>query len=1011
MSEPKLISPMLDGYVMGDAISSHDGVRCCPAMQMETESKYIVKIISIPASQKKLDALLLTGAFSSADSADAYFKDLADGVVSETLLLQRLSQLEGFCAYEDWQLEPMDENETGYDVYLLGAYRPTLERLLQKNTLTHLAAVNLGLDLCSALSVSRRSGYLYVDLRPENVYIVDEREFRIGDLGFIKLDSLEFASMPDRYISAYTAPEIADAYSALNTTLDVYAVGMILYQAYNDGMLPFEGRASDAPLSAPKYADPEMAQIILKACDPNPEVRWQDPAQMGQALVTYMQTNSINDTPIIAPAAPVMPEILAEEPVEEDIPAEPTTDDLLAVVDQALEDAGVDVTAQEAPVEEDVPAQEETPAEDIPVEEEIPTEEVTGEETPAEETTGEEESPAEDTTEEETPAEEITEEEAPAEEAPAQTEATALQEELGVTDEVFQMLSQADDLIAHETPEQVEVPEHVEVPIPQPVIEQPEEELPGQLPEEEYEEEPFEEELPVQKPKKRKKGLIAALIALLLLGAIAIGCWLFYNHYYLQTILGITVNGTEDRLTVSLNTEIDDELLTVYCTDTYGNTLRAEVTNGQANFWNLNANTRYSITVKIDGFHQLIGTTSAVHMTPQQTSILDFNAITGMEDGSVILSFTVNGPQTGEWKVIYTAEGEEPKEVVFSEQMVTVNGLTVGKEYTFKLEPTSDLYMVGENTLKHTASKIIYAQDLTIHGFYDQDMKVTWKAPEGVTVNSWTVTCYSDKGYSKTFTTTDLQAVFEDLDLTAAYTVEVSAEGMVQKVRTYVLANSVTVSNMAIDDTDPTELIVTWDYEGTAPEGGWLLLYTIDGSEEQLVIRSEEPRCIITPVIPGSHYEISVQPANGSTVFGGTAEYEAPAAAAFSGYGLLAENFIFSICKAPENPNWGRYDIPEEDYTNIFTKDDKIGFAVNINDFYDPSDDLIITMFIVRDAEGNLVSSATSTALWRNMWFQGFGRFMLPLVPAETGAYTVDIYFNGAYVTTQSFTITEPVTQ
>ena len=62
MSEPRLISPMLDNFIMGGPISDHSGVRCCPAMENETDEKYIVKVISIPASPSQMDALLLTGA-------------------------------------------------------------------------------------------------------------------------------------------------------------------------------------------------------------------------------------------------------------------------------------------------------------------------------------------------------------------------------------------------------------------------------------------------------------------------------------------------------------------------------------------------------------------------------------------------------------------------------------------------------------------------------------------------------------------------------------------------------------------------------------------------------------------------------------------------------------------------------------------------------------------------------------------------------------------------------------
>lgn len=190
MSEPKLISPMLDDFAMGDPMSSHHGVRCCPAMKRDSDNKYIVKIISIPASQVQLNALLLTGAYRSEGAALSYFKDLSDGVVQEAQTLQKLSSFEGFVPYEQWQVVPM-ENEVGYDVYLLGEYRRTLERFFRRNTMTHLGAVNLGLDLCAAAAVARRAGYLYVDLKPGNVCISEDQEYRICDLGFVPMVSLK----------------------------------------------------------------------------------------------------------------------------------------------------------------------------------------------------------------------------------------------------------------------------------------------------------------------------------------------------------------------------------------------------------------------------------------------------------------------------------------------------------------------------------------------------------------------------------------------------------------------------------------------------------------------------------------------------------------------------------------------------------------------------------------------------------------------------------------------------
>ena len=116
MSEPKLISPMLDNFSIGEAISNHHGIACYPAMPNDSDSRYIVKIISIPASQVQLQALLLTGAYQSEDSAREYFHDLAKGIVAETEILTKLSKLEGFLPVEGCQIVPKEGEVIHYEI-------------------------------------------------------------------------------------------------------------------------------------------------------------------------------------------------------------------------------------------------------------------------------------------------------------------------------------------------------------------------------------------------------------------------------------------------------------------------------------------------------------------------------------------------------------------------------------------------------------------------------------------------------------------------------------------------------------------------------------------------------------------------------------------------------------------------------------------------------------------------------------------------------------------------------
>ena len=1051
MSVPKLISPLLDGFVMGDAISDHNGVRCCPAMRVSDSGKYIVKIISLPASQTKLDALLLAGAFSDRASALEYYHQLSQDILEEAVLLQRFAQLEGFVSYEGWQLEPMEDG-SGYDVYLLAPYHATLERVWRKEPLTHLQAVNLGLDLCSALAACRRSGWLYADLKPENICICANGEYRLGDLGFISLASLDYAALPERYHTAYTAPEITDAYSALNSTLDTYALGLVLYQVFNGGVLP--EAAPGQSFRAPEYADVQMAQIILKACAPDPADRWEDPVRMGQALVSYLQSNTVNNTPIIPPQEP---EEVAEP--EEAPSDEPSTEEVLAEVDQALEAATVfpEETAEEVPAEE-TPA-EEAPAEEKPADEETTEEEPVNEETTDEETV-EEESVEEESVEEETVDEEIVEaetaeeeivEEAPADEETAEQESeevppvvvpeegTSDWTDAIVSEEFTPVLEQADDLIAHAPPEPVVVPESVDIPIPpvpdtdapvsdaetesQDASDEENEEAPADsAPAEEIQPadgEPAEEEVPAEPDpaappakKRRKLGwLIGLLIALFLVAAACAANYFYYHNYYLQSVQDLQLIGAEDHLTVRLDTAIDNTLLTVYCTDTYGNSQKLPVTDNTVTFTGLRANTRYKIHVEIEGFHKLIGVTSDTYTTDEQTVISGFTSVAGDTDGSVILNFTVQGPEAGEWNLVYACPGEEEKTLTFTGHMANVTGLTPGKTYTFRLEPSDPLYMVGENTLEYTATKLIYAQQLSIESFVGGKLTAVWQAPDGVTVEKWTVRCSGENGAGQTFVVTEPRAVFENLDPAGAYTVQVTAEGMSVSATAFITANSVTIDSITVDDSLPDQLLLSWTYQGTTPANGWLILYTATGWPEQQVIRTESSSATITPLIPGTSFTFTIQSADGSTVFGGTASYEAPAAETFAGFMVTAADLTFRMCRTPAKEAWTQADVPATDYVNSFLPGEKASFAISVGCVYGVSEEEVRTLAVIRDENGNVVDTFSVARSWSSMWYKNFGKLDLPSLPQAPGNYTIEVYFNEAIVTTQSFTIAEPVAE
>lgn len=1004
MSEPTLISPLLDGFTMGQPISEHDGVSCCPAIKEDTDKKYIVKIITIPATQTQMDALLLAGAYKDPADAMEYYRMVGEDVQKEAELLKQLSQQEGFLSYEGWQMAPITRKRLGYQVYLVGSYKRSLDKHLRRSPVTQLEAMNLGLDLCSALTACRKAGSLYVALKPSNIFVSDRKQYRIGDLGFISLDALSYTALPKKYQSTYTPPELFDPMAALNLTADTYAVGLILYQLYNDGQLPFREKAPVEALPSPVNADYELAEIIMKAIDPDPAKRWDDPAELGKALASYMQRNAVNDVPIthvvplesVAVAAPETAPI--GEPAEAAPAAEPE-----------FKTETVSAESVSAPETEEVKSPEETP-EAEPAQEIFSAsgnDDVTAQ-TPVPESPESVESPAQT---EELPAE-------PEEDVSSSESEMPVPE--GPYDDFTGILAKAEDLIQHEAPEGVVLPDVPEPPDPFAFAKEDSEDIDDS----DIPVDPVIEEEGAPAPKKKKKGqkkyadpkykrrtkrLISALTFLLALCLAGLTGFWYYQNIYLQAINRILINGTRDQLTVIVDTDAQEALLSVTCSDNYGNSQSQPLSGGTAVFTDLQPSTLYTIQLDIDGFHKLVGKTSDIFTTDATTNILSFTSAAGTEDGSVVLNFAVEGEEPEQWILHYAAENEEAREETFEGHSVSISGLTVGKTYTFTLDAGDSLTLGGEKSLQFVATRLIVADNLALTSSSDGEITVHWNTPGDVLVDSWTVRCYSEGGYDEKQTVTDSEAVFIGIDPASSYTVEVVASGMTQPARASITANPIRVSGLSVDDSQPRSLTVNWDYTGNKPDGGWLLIYTVDGGGKS-VVKCDQPQALIAPKIPGAKYAMTLQAADGTTVLSGSLTYSCPETAAFNQFEFSAENVEAKLLRTPNQAKWYCENVDASDYTDTFVSGESISIAVrNSKSFYLPGTEVEI-LYVIRDAYGNVLPDyvAVQKVFWKNIWAGGdarCGEFTIPNVPESAGSYELSLIVDGMEMAKLPFTI------
>jgi hypothetical protein len=221
----------------------------------------------------------------------------------------------------------------------------------------------------------------------------------------------------------------------------------------------------------------------------------------------------------------------------------------------------------------------------------------------------------------------------------------------------------------------------------------------------------------------------------------------------------------------------------------------------------------------------------------------------------------------------------------------------------------------------------------------------------------------------------------------------------------YISANPVAITELQYDRDTPGVITLEWKFAGKTPEGGWLVLYSIDGSEMQSVLKCDEPKAIISNAIPGAMYTIHIQAANGTAVFGGTVMVATPEAPTFEGFKIKASDLTFKMCKTPAKANWTHKDLKEADYTTVFSAGEKASFMVQSAKKHGTDRTAVTVLYVIRNAEGVFISSNTQQKQWNQMFVKQYCYLDIPVIPSAAGAYTIDIFFNNAFVASENFTV------
>ena len=156
--------------------------------------------------------------------------------------------------------------------------------------------LNIVAQLCDGLSYAHEQGVVHRDVKPDNVFILEDGSVKLLDFGIAKLTSSNLTRQGDVLGSAsYMSPEQVGGSDSVDGRADVFSTGVMLYELLT-GHKPFEADAPtavilkilrDDPTPIEKWMPglpPQLVAAVMKALAKRPEDRWNTAAALGSEL-------------------------------------------------------------------------------------------------------------------------------------------------------------------------------------------------------------------------------------------------------------------------------------------------------------------------------------------------------------------------------------------------------------------------------------------------------------------------------------------------------------------------------------------------------------------------------------------------------------------------------------------------------------------------------------------------------------------------------------------------------
>jgi len=163
----------------------------------------------------------------------------------------------------------------------------TLKRLIEKETLPIKKVLDIGIQVCEALTLAHEKGIVHRDIKSENIMLTSRGQVKITDFGLAKLKGAEKLTQTRSTLgtAAYMSPEQASG-EEVDHRSDIFSFGVVLYELLAK-RLPFGGEhlaaiiysiLNEEPQPSARYNDkvsPDLERFISKALAKEKDERYQ----------------------------------------------------------------------------------------------------------------------------------------------------------------------------------------------------------------------------------------------------------------------------------------------------------------------------------------------------------------------------------------------------------------------------------------------------------------------------------------------------------------------------------------------------------------------------------------------------------------------------------------------------------------------------------------------------------------------------------------------------------------